>query len=182
MSGVPASLKPQIKLSTPKLWKIPPWETFLNAGHTPWKTAYLALSFWVPNKFKIKLRFPLLQPGWPILFQILVNGVTAWFCSKVKILESSLNAIIHTLLLIISKSHWLYLPTMSKSDPFSRLPQLFPDPSHHSPSLVFLCIISYMIFLLLPLLSYWSQGMPLCLESMLTSHLIRVKVKPRALA
>lgn len=86
-------------------------------------------------------------------------------CSKVKTLESSLNPITHTLLPIISKSHWLYLPTMSKSNPFSPLPQLFPDPSHYSLSLVFLHIISYRTFLLLPLMSYWSQGVSCCLES-----------------
>lgn len=71
------------KLSPSKFWKILPWETFLNADHTPWKTGYFFISLcvatlasWIQIQSLISdlpysNPLPLVTPR---LFQILVNG------------------------------------------------------------------------------------------------------------
>lgn len=88
------------------------------------------------NKCKIKL----LLSSAPIRFPQRIPGLSkgklpAWFCSRKPSGHLWVLSIIHTPLPIVSKSHWLYLKLCLKSDHFSPLPLLFPDPSHHALSL-----------------------------------------------
>lgn len=158
MGGVTGSLKPQVNSHFLTLWKLLPWETFLN-GHTPCKAAYTVVSVEVSicvsqilTSSESNSRSPLLQSSSLRLFQMLVTG------------NSQPGFALHEDIPVVFKSYQAQSPSNHQQTSMA-LPCKYvwkPTTSHYfhwsKPSFSLTCVTACNLLndlLALPLMSYW---------------------------